>query len=110
MRASDFCRRRAACGHQAVGQPLPRAREVARPGDAAHAPSRTEAGKGAGQRPAGAGKMAAAAAAANGTGGSSGMEVDAAGNGPRGGGSRRRPSRCVKAAFLDPRRGQEGGR
>ena len=44
----------------------------------------TEAdGEGAGPRLAGAGKMAAAA---NGTGGSSGMEVDAAGNGPRGGG------------------------
>ena len=36
-----------------------------------------------GPRLEGAGKMAAAA---NGTGGSSGMEVDAAGNGPRGGG------------------------
>lgn len=68
-------------------------------------------GGGAGPRPgpAGAGKMAAAAVAANGTGGSSGMEVDAAGNEPRGGSFRRQPSGCIKAAFLNPGRSQEGG-
>lgn len=41
--------------------------------------------------------MASAGVATNGTGGSSGMEVDAAGNGPRGGGFWRPPSRGVKA-------------
>jgi hypothetical protein len=40
--------------------------------------------------------MAAAAAAANGTGGSSGMEVDAAGNGPCGAASGDTFSGCVK--------------
>lgn len=53
--------------------------------------------------------MAAAAVAANGTGGSSGMEVDAAGNGPRGGSFRRQPSGYIKAAFLNPGRSREGG-
>lgn len=53
---------------------------------------------------------AAAAAAANGTGGSSGMEVDAAGNWPHGNGFWRLPSGCIRAAFLDPGRSQEGGR
>ena len=70
------------------GFPAPRAASPAPPVEALRPLSMrrwpTEAGReGAGPRRAGAGKMAAAA---NGTGGSSGMEVDAAGNGPRGGG------------------------
>lgn len=67
--------------------------------------------EGAGPTLAGAGEMAAAAAAAptaNGTGGSSGMEVDAAGNGPRGSGFWRLPWGRVKAV-LDSRE-KSGGR
>lgn len=90
--------------------PLLRDRAGARPEDTAHAPLTDGNREGAGTRPAGAGKMAAAAAAANGTGGSSGMEVDAAGNRSPGSGLWRWPSRCIKAAFLNPGSGQEGGR
>ena len=59
-------------------------------------------GRGAGPTLAGAGEMAATAAAANGTGGSSGMEVDAAGNGPCGGGFWRLLGGPVEA-FLESR-------
>ncbi|KFO36841.1 COP9 signalosome complex subunit 6 [Fukomys damarensis] len=62
--------------------------------------------KGAGPKLAGVRKMAAAAVAAtNGTGGSSGMEVDAAGNGPCGAASGNTIRGCVKA-FLGTRKKQ----
>lgn len=85
------------------GPAWPRVRAGVRLGDNAHAPPPTEAGReGAGPTLAGAGQMAATAAAANGTGGSSGMEVDAAGNGPCGGGFWRLPGGPVEA-FLESR-------
>lgn len=96
--------------HNARRKRPPRQRACERQGDTAHAPLPDGSREGgAGPRPAGAGKMAAAAVAANGTGGSSGMEVDAAGNGPRGGSFRRQPSGYIKAAFLNPGRSREGG-
>ena len=66
--------------------------------------------EGAGPTLAGAGEMAAAAAApaANGTGGSSGMEVDAAGNGPSGSSFWRLTWGHIKAV-LDSREKSGGG-